>query len=261
MSHETLVIAPLHPELGMVPDEAASIAAAMEGRLLQGEVDARRLIDHIDGRQYGRIWICSHADERGIWLTDDVLTADQLSWICNTVGAEELVINTCSSGIFVTNIQLASDVDILFSLADVPDREAMIMANSIAQTYTRTENLEAAYKKSTGGTGLYKYLPNGKRQQRVTGSNQDLSNGQLSRAVIQNQLRHEEAGRRMVAIENQISRLGVKIDTLTDDFRNAKHMTVVNHPASESLTGEYRIIFAAFIIGTFVFAGLYFGGA
>lgn len=256
--HETLVIAPNHDDLTGVADEAATIAASMNGRLLQGEVTARRIIDHIDRRSYGRIWFCSHADERGVWLSnEEILTADQIAWLCNSVGAEELVINTCNSSHFVVDIQLASSVDVLFSVSVVPDIEAMIVAQSIAQHYTQTGDLEQSFNVVTGGSGLYKYLRNARRQ-RAVNSSRELSNGELSRQVIRNQYAVEALVQRIGSLEAQVQKL---LDIVEELRRSAYSTTVVNHPGVAEHPNDYKLIIAAVIVGMFVFAGLYIGGA
>lgn len=259
MTHETLVIAPTHTDLVGVADEAATIAAHMAGRLLQGDVTVRRVLDHVERRSYARIWMCSHADERGALLTGgEVLSAEQMAWICTAVGAQELVINTCNSSQFVVQIQLLAIVDVLFSIADIPDQEAMIVAQAIAQNYTKTNDLEKSYRAVTGGTGLYRYLPNAKRTRSMNISSNppsQLQNGELSRQVLKNQYAIESAMERTKGIERQVQ----KVTDAVEELRRAAYSTtVVNHPASPT---DYKIILAAVIIGAFVFAGLYIGGA
>jgi len=258
--HETLVIAPTHDDLTGVADESATIAAHMGGRLLQGDVTVRRILDHIDRRSYGRLWVCSHAGERGVLLSGgEVLAAEQLAWICTAVGAQELVINTCHSSQFVVQIQLLASVDVLFSIAEIPDQEAMVVAQAIAQNYTQSNDLEKSYRAVTGGTGLYRYLPNAKRARAMNiSSNQPpLQNGELSRQVLKNQYALDSVKQNITALDRQIQKLGEIVEELR---RAAYSTTVVNHPAMASPT-DYKLILAAVIIGSFVFAGLYFGGA
>lgn len=82
----------------------------------------------------------------------------------------------------------------------------------------------------------------------------DLTNGELAKQVIENKFA-------INALTSQFGRMEKKLDQLSDKFQQAYGMTVVNAaPPATTTQGDYRIIFAAVIVGVFIFAGLYLSG-
>lgn len=159
-----LVIAPEHPDLTHLPDEAAAIAEALTAKLLAGDVRLRTVLDYVSGRQgetLRGVWVCSHADSEGIWLWNgDVMSAFALAGMLNTTGLPWVAVNTCYSAEWIDIVQRGAPVDAIATIRDVPDKSAWLHGRLIAQNYARSGNLRSAlYQAAPGGATLYRFFP------------------------------------------------------------------------------------------------------
>lgn len=213
MSHETLVIAPINPDLGSVPDEAATVAALTDGRLLPpSDATVRGLFAHTEGRQYRHMWFCTHADERGIWLNDgDLLDEQTLHLLLNRIGVEVVILNACHSVLMAVGVLTNSDADVMYASGEIDDRKALSMATAIAQEYSKTRNMEVAHRNVSRGNPLFNYLPNARRsrvyqQQSTNGTKAALEYlrrdiDTVSRKIDSLEDAHSKIIERLVALE------------------------------------------------------------
>lgn len=247
----TLVIAPHHDDLIGVADEAATIANAMNGRILQGEVTSQRILDACDDRQYERIWFATHCGENGVILSNNTyMSPDEIIWLCNSTGCQELVLSACSTDRLVVDIQLHADVDIMFCVADVLDKEALSMATAIARDYPKTQNLEQSLARVARGSGLYRYLPNAKRREQLRGSEvqETYQNGTKVKVdyIDQRLERLERSLEKVASTVNDIDRRVIRIES--------EHMSVTVNQGGNQIERYILMAMVAIMVAVFLWS-------
>lgn len=216
--HEYWVIAPSHPDLTGVADEAAAIAESLGAKLTQGDVTLATLLGYVDSRRrrggivpLRGVWLATHMADGAAWLSQgDTIDAEQIAALLLTLGDPWLVLNTCDSEEAVHRIQAHAPVDVVYTIADTPDRRAWYFARMVAQNFDRYNDLRAAvYAASPGGTSLYRFLP---APSSVSMPNRYVENDE-DREPLRGAVRelqdtvYGDQRRRMVGIVDQIRRV------------------------------------------------------
>jgi len=157
-----LIVAPFHEDLPNIPDEAASLRNAIDGRLVQGDVRERDIIDAIDDGPFDGIWFATHGDTTGVWLSGgERLDAHALSQYISSSGARWIFLNSCESASLVDTIRATTIADVIATSSRILDATAWRTARLFAQALATTGNVRQALAKAApDGANAYRFWAN-----------------------------------------------------------------------------------------------------
>lgn len=155
-----LLIAPADDSLPGLDSEIASIVSHHEVVVLAGEVRDQDIADAIlaHPEEFDCLWICSHGSGIGIQITGDVLTADGVGQYLTATRSRLCVLNSCASESLARQIIVGTDSDIIFTVSDVLDGDALRFGALLASELAKTDNYREAFNHAAPQRGKYKYL-------------------------------------------------------------------------------------------------------
>lgn len=156
-----LLIAPINPKLPNLDAEVASIDSFHEVTPLVGVVREVDITDAIALHPEGWdiLWWATHAGDAGVEITDEVLTADGVGQYLLASQARLCVLNACASESLARQIIVGTDCDIIYTISDVLDTDALRFGSLLAGELSKTDNFHDAFDKSAPKKGRYRYLP------------------------------------------------------------------------------------------------------
>jgi hypothetical protein len=156
------VVAPRTPQLPALQyseREAAAVVSALKASLLQGEVTGDQLITELQ-KGYDIVWFITHGDENGIALTNEFITASQLTQAVRSSRAKLIVLNTCSSHKVAARIHNELRTYLICTLRDVLDQNAYYTGRLLAAALGGGATFRAAFNAAIpGGNEDYLYFP------------------------------------------------------------------------------------------------------
>jgi hypothetical protein len=148
-------------ELFYAAKEAEQVINLLDANLLSGKVELDDLINRVRDFQPQLIIISSHGRDDGILLSDGIIGAEQLAPIFSTSDVECVYLNTCSGIRTALQLHIVMPVDFIFSIAEVPDRNAFITMSAFAFHLSEGLAYSSAWLESRGGSGNdFMLLPN-----------------------------------------------------------------------------------------------------
>lgn len=158
MSYRTLVVAPT-TDLEHSSDEVMAVVNALGARLLQGKrATIQGLLDIMD-QGWDIVWFCTHGDEQGVYLSDGVVKASELTTLIRSASVQLTVLNTCSSKMVALAIHDELGGDLVCTVKAVPDREAFVTGTVFARQIARGLSFFDAYEAAKPGqNSTYAYI-------------------------------------------------------------------------------------------------------
>lgn len=161
-----LVIAPQHPDLTNVMAEVAAIAQHHHVVQLTGVVRDTDIARAVDEGPYDAIWWATHGDDQGVQLSDGKLSLVGVGQYTRACGAELCVLNTCASETIALAIIAGGKADMICTLGDVNDQDAIrfgiLLAASLAEQEDLSElDYRSAYERVAPVGGIYRYIQAG----------------------------------------------------------------------------------------------------
>jgi len=207
-----LIVAPFHPDLPNIPDEAAGLRNAIDGRLVQGTVTEKDIIAAINDGPYDGIWFATHGDASGVWLSNgERLDAHALTQYIAAAGASWIFLNSCESMALVDTIRAATRADVIATSSRVPDVTAWRTARLFALALASTGNVRKALARAApDGANVYRFWENRPTGMGVT----DVSDSQLKARLSRLEARMEQIERTSAARQEMLVRLERLVDRL-----------------------------------------------
>lgn len=160
-----LVIAPDHPNLPNVLAEVAAIDRHHDVVKLTGVVRDADIVRAIQEGPYDFIWWATHGDYSGVLLSDGPLSIAGVGQYTRASGAELGVLNTCASENIALAIVAGGKADMICTIADVNDPDAMrfgiLLAAGLAQLHPDALDFRAVYDQVAPSGGAYRYIAAG----------------------------------------------------------------------------------------------------
>lgn len=130
-------------EYGM--DEVMQIVNLLDAKLLSGKQATIHGLLDILAQGWDGIWIISHAEEEGWYLSDGIVNASETTALIRSSGTILLVMNTCSSYEVARKVSKELEVPVICTIKEVPDRQAFITGVIFAQKLASGFDYETAY--------------------------------------------------------------------------------------------------------------------
>lgn len=157
-----LVIAPDHPDLPNVLAEVAAIDQHHDAVCLTGVVRDVDIARAVEEGPYDVIWWASHGDYDGVQLTDGTLSIAGVGQYVRASGAELCVLNSCASENIGLAIVAGGAADMICTIADVGDPDAMrfgiLLAAGLGQVGHDGVDFRAIYDQVAPTGGQYRYI-------------------------------------------------------------------------------------------------------
>jgi len=161
------LIAPDNPSLPNVGAEVAAIASQHECIKLVGEVRDTDIATAIaklrdDGFEPDITWFVSHGNKDGILLSDGMISISGIVQYVSAAAPRLCVLNTCASEDIATAIASDTHVDIICTIAEINDVDAMRTGRLLATELVTNDNFEDAYNRVRPISGRYRYVRAGR---------------------------------------------------------------------------------------------------
>lgn len=155
-----LLIAPENKDLPGEDSEIAAINSFHDVTNIVGIVRETDIAQAISDNPQGFdiFWILSHAGDLGVKLSDQVLTADGVGQFLSASRARLCVLNACSSEALARQIIVGTDSDLIYTISDVLDADALRFGTLLAGELAKTDNFRKAFDLASPKRGRYKYL-------------------------------------------------------------------------------------------------------
>lgn len=157
--YRTLVVAP-KTDLLFVDDEVQQVINLMEGKVLQGSQANIHGLLHILDEPFDILWFATHGDEKGVYLSDGILSTSEITTLARSAGVQLVVLNTCSSRAIALGIYDELRIRLVCTLKKVPDRAAFITATVFARKIKQGLSFRQAFEAAKPGQNTtYLFLP------------------------------------------------------------------------------------------------------
>lgn len=153
---KVLVVAPTSD----LPDVAAEIAAihrCHETKILAGDVRDVDIAQAIAEDSYDVFWLIGHGDEQGVACADQWLSISALVQYIRAGEMALCVLNTCSSENVARNIAMGSDADVICTISDVPNTDAIRLGILLAEEMAADQSFYDAFEIVAPPGGHYRY--------------------------------------------------------------------------------------------------------
>ena len=128
-----------------------------------GSVNRQQFLDEVLRSDADLLWICSHGNEDGILLSDDILPAARLTQAARG-RFSTVVLNTCNSFKTAQMLQNDTEAEIVATIVETPDEEAFYTGALFAHYLARTGDTAMAYDLAKpGGNRTYVRLAGKKK--------------------------------------------------------------------------------------------------
>lgn len=129
-------------------DEVMQIVNLLGAKLLSGKQATIHGLLDILAQGWDGIWLVTHADESGWYLSDGIVNASETTTLVRSSETSLLVMNTCSSYEVAHKVAKELGTALICTVKEVPDRQAfitgVIFAQKIAAGYDYVQAYEAA---------------------------------------------------------------------------------------------------------------------
>lgn len=145
----------------------AAIASQHECIKLVGEVRDTDIATAIaklrdDGFQPDITWFVSHGNKDGILLSDGMISISGIVQYVSAAAPRLCVLNTCASEDIATAIASDTHVDIICTIAEINDVDAMRTGRLLATELVTNDDFEDAYNRVRPISGRYRYVRAGR---------------------------------------------------------------------------------------------------
>lgn len=162
MSLRVLVIAP-QTDLLLVRAEVSAVVNYLRATIMQDKVTADDVLEKMAER-WDVVWFATHGDEKGVYLTDGVLSSALLTSFIRTSEASLVVFNTCSSYMVAQAIYNELLIDLVCTIRPIPDRDAFFTGKQFAIHLARGKRPHEAYLDAKlGGNVDYIFMSKAER--------------------------------------------------------------------------------------------------
>lgn len=152
-----LVIAPKHADLSHVAAEVTAYKRNHQVTALEGVVRDLDIANAVEEGPYDVVVFASHGHDSGIELSDSLLGLEAAQQYVKRSGATLVVLNTCDSE--SVGYQLLGDrCDVIFTISDVGDADAVRFSVLLASALTRCDEYKEAFEQSVGRGSKYRFL-------------------------------------------------------------------------------------------------------
>lgn len=216
MPLRVVVIAPEN-DLLLVDSEVMAVVNYLRASILNGRVTANMVLDKL-AEEWDVIWFAAHGDEKGIHLTEEILSSSMLTSFIKTAGASLVVFNTCSSFRVANAIYNELLIDLVCTIRPIPDQEAFFTGKQFAIQLSREKPPHEAYLLAKGG-GNEDYVFMNKREKPVPPGN-SVQNEQIAEElrrlieIIDGNPRNKEIG-----LLETVRILSAAVTTMQADLR------------------------------------------
>lgn len=184
-----LIVAPSVPDLPALATntEIDSIAPEHDTDIVSGDVSHLRLLNRTERQHYDIIHFLAHGSEKGVMLTDGIMTPKDLAQLARHTRAKLIFLNACSStvpGQFLVDAGIPAAI---VQNRDADDKESVrIAAYFYAELTVNNSDLRKAYDVANPHDGTLSWLSNGNYRDMLTSEVVGLKKGFviLSMAVI-----------------------------------------------------------------------------
>jgi len=144
-----LIIAPDIPQLAGVDEEVSAVASLHKVELLHGRV-VEADIRHATGRYFDIVWFITHGSSAGLMLSEgETLSIDAVVQYVRSARPGLCILNSCESVDIATAILDATDMtDVIATVSDVPDRDAVRLGVLFARELSRLNDYRQAFEAS-----------------------------------------------------------------------------------------------------------------
>lgn len=151
MAYRTLVIAPSDTGLEYSDDEVMAVVNALDAKMLAGRRATITGLLDIMSEGWDIVWVASHGDGKGIYLSDGIVRTSELTTLVRSTGAQLTVLNTCSSYDVAHAIHDEVDCALVCTLKPIPDREAFVTGTIFARQIAKGLDFFDAYELAKPG--------------------------------------------------------------------------------------------------------------
>ncbi len=151
-----LVVAPTSD----LPDTAAEIAAihrCHETKILPGNVRDVDIAQAVAKNSYDVLWLIGHGDEEGVECAGERLSIAAMVQYIRTGEISLCVLNTCSSENIARQIAIGSDADVICTISDVENPDAIRLGILLAEELAAEQSYYDAYEIVAPPGGPYRY--------------------------------------------------------------------------------------------------------
>ena len=151
-----LVVAPTSD----LPDTAAEIAAihrCHEIKILAGHVRDVDIAQAVIEQSWDVLWIIGHGDEDGVGGADTRLSIPTLVQYIRAGEVSLCVLNTCSSENIARQIAMGSDADVICTISDVENPDAIRLGILLAEELAAEQSYYDAFEIVAPPGGAYRY--------------------------------------------------------------------------------------------------------
>lgn len=173
-----LVVAPTSD----LPDTAAEIAAihrCHETTILAGSVRDVDIAQAVIEQSYDVLWLIGHGDEQGVECAGTRLSISSLVQYIRAGEVSLCVLNTCSSENIARQIAMGSDADVICTISDVENPDAIRLGMLLAEELAAEQSYYDAYEIVAPPGGPYRYY-----QAKDSDIIPTRRNGQLSEEIF-----------------------------------------------------------------------------
>jgi hypothetical protein len=160
-----LIIAPHHPTLPNVANEAAAASNAHPGStLLAGVVVERDIAKATEIGGFDLVWLATHGDGEQVLLSGSTLPADGLITYIAASGARTVYLNTCNSVAIAQRLVDETPASVIATIGDIDDGTAMRTGILFAGQLAALQDPRQAYERSKPARNhSYVYLQNARQ--------------------------------------------------------------------------------------------------
>lgn len=154
-----LVVAPeqaenILPKTGL---EIAAIERHHDAVVLRGVVRDSDIAQAVVDEDFEIIWFVSHGTESGVLLSDGMLGIDAVTQYVRADETALCVLNTCNSEDMAIAIASGSGADVICTIGDVDNRDAIRLGQLLAGELAYCETYREAYELVASDGGAYRY--------------------------------------------------------------------------------------------------------
>lgn len=221
-TYKTLVVAP-KTDLLLVDDEVSNVINKLGAKICSGsDANLHGLLRFLS-EPYDIIWFATHGDEKGVYLTDGILSISEITTMIRSAGAQLTVFNTCASRPVALTIHDELKTDFVCTVKRVPDRTAFITGAVFAKKIADGLSFEDAFNQARPGQDTtYTFIPGESREMPMPPGMDRSRHGQVTVEQLQeivdqlNQLVNGDPNLRLVGLVDSNERVIKEVRQMGD---------------------------------------------
>lgn len=222
-----LLVAPYMENLAGVAQEIFAIERmpGLAVERLAPDAQRRELLHALQRREHDVLWLATHGDETGIALSDtDVLSAEDLIGLVRGAGLFGLVLNSCSSAQIAEMVHDATGVDVVCTVADVPDLAAWQAGVLFARYLGESGNFRTAFDLARpGGSTQFRYVPE-YRESLIVAPDRSVFSSEELRTIYE---AINGISQRLSVVEVELRYVRMDLDSRRGDLRVSSQWIIV----------------------------------